>query len=607
MMLAGLNAHDASTRRPRSTGAISLAFVWLTAGGCGAVPNDPGARIFPPQGVIRGTVVYRGPRPCSRSGHIVGNAIILVFDRRSPPPPKGLANTAVNFADVTGDALFADEPRYTGSEAYCPMSAGFREVITASAPFEMSPLRGGSYEIRGFFDYTGNFLPEFAIRNLPERGDVGGGDIDSADALKPMNAGNPNYEPQFLPVAVGVPRSNAATTDPSAIPDYVIPDTGFVADNVTVTLGSSLAATRPYFYAQGARVAFDPGVPTSLAQSVAQSSDRPATDSNGIESAAESDPNAMPVLTIPQDVAVLAPPINVSPANAYYFESKFPHLRLQWGVPGSELPAATSAPFQMQIEPFGPGLGTGFFVWQSARLDPMTQSYVPQEIPEGRGIPQLWPEVVLTRLPDAKLNATEPVVVMQGITLLASAGGDSLLRTGLAAATGSLFDKGNAAGPRPVVFAQDHLSVILRPSAICFPSRSERGTLVTPHPTAATADLDCSSAPCVPNGAQDRPVVSPDLLGKLASVSASVTGCLPTGRYSINVVYADGQAWTVPNEAGACSGSEGATDYVHLSCSIKPRPVLYSQGNRAVVEVVSAQDPAYCLANPVPSACVGSP
>jgi hypothetical protein len=315
----------------------------------------------------------------------------------------------------------------------------------------------------------------------------------------------------------------------------------------------------------------------------------------------------MPVLTIAQDIAVLAPSVNISPANAYYFESKFPHLRLQWGVPGSEIPAATSAPFQMQIEPFAPGLGTGFFVWQSAKPDPMTQSYVPQEIPEGSGIPQLWPEVVLTRLPDVKSNAPEPVVVMQGITLLAGAGEDSLLGTGVAAASGSLFDKGNAAGPRPVVFAQDHLSVVLRPSAICFPSRSERGILVTPHATAATADLDCSSAPCVPNGAPGRPLVTPDLLGKLASVvSASVTGCLPIGRYAISVVYADGQAWTVPNEAGACSGSEGATDYVHLSCSTKPRPVLYSQGNRAVVEVVSAQDPAYCLANPVPSVCVGN-
>ena len=66
----------------------------------------------------------------------------------------------------------------------------------------------------------------------------------------------------------------------------------------------------------------------------------------------------------------------------------------------------------------------------------MTQSYLPQEIPEGRGIPLLWPEVVLTRLPDAKSNAPEPVVVMQGITLLASAG-DSLLGTGVAAASGS--------------------------------------------------------------------------------------------------------------------------------------------------------------------------
>ncbi|HXN34202.1 MAG TPA: hypothetical protein VN894_20210, partial [Polyangiaceae bacterium] len=203
------------------------------AGACGSVPDDPGARVFPAQGVIRGTVVYEGPRPCSRGGHIVGNAIILVFDRRNPPPPNGLATTAVNFADVTGDALFGNEPRYAGPNAYCPQQSGFTETISASAPFEVAPLAGGSYEIHAFFDYTGNFLPEFTIRNLPEQGDIGGGDIDTADALVPMNAGNPNYVPRFLPVDVGVAELPSA----SDIPDYVIPDSGFVADNVAVTIG----------------------------------------------------------------------------------------------------------------------------------------------------------------------------------------------------------------------------------------------------------------------------------------------------------------------------------------------------------------------------------
>jgi hypothetical protein len=70
---------------------------------------------------------------------------------------------------------------------------------------------------------------------------------------------------------------------------------------------------------------------------------------------------------------------------------------------------------------------------------------------------------------------------------------------------------------------------------------------------------------------------------------------LPKGRYEINIVYPDGQAWTVPNEAGACSGDEGTTDYGGLTCTLKPRPILYSQGNRAVVEVVGPTNPNNCV------------
>ena len=61
----------------------------------------------------------------------------------------------------------------------------------------------------------------------------------------------------------------------------------------------------------------------------------------------------------------------------------------------------------------------------------------------------------------------------------------------------------------------------------------------------------------------------------------------------INVVYPDGQAWTVPNEAGACSAVEGSTDWTDLTCTIQPRPIVRLAGNRrAVVEAVAASNPA---------------
>jgi hypothetical protein len=610
---------------PLAFGAIVVA--------CGSVPNDPGARIVPPAGVIRGTVIYQGPHPCSRNGHIVGNAIVLVFDRRNPPPPNGLANTAVNFGDVTGDRLFADEPRYQGNDAtYCPVDHGFTEPITASGQFEIAPLVGGSYELQAFFDYTGDWLPEFKFRNLPEQGDIAGGAIDTADALKPINAGNPNYQPRFVSVEVGVARSVSTLPSglPNPIPNYDIPSTGYVTDNVTVTIGLPLALTRPYSYAQGEAVNLGTGA-TSIALSVTQSSDQKGDISKvpgALESASDqSNSYYLPVLTIPQDLQVFAPPTAQLPAlpsiaSVNNFESKFPHLKLQWGVPPPELSIATGLPFHMQIAPFASGnpQGGGFSVWENAALDPATQTYVPQQIAEGNGVPSLWPLIVLSKLvddwaPDANGNfhtldpasltpqgdPKNPVVVIQGITLLGGAdpSKDSLFSTALGYIVGNTYFDSQG---RPKIFKQDHVTVMLRPSVICFDTLfdatnpDKRGTLVTPYLTGPTADVPNQN----PN--QQYPLVPTDLLDNADPkrqsvknlVSKVVQGCLPKGRYAINVVYPDGQAWTVPNEAGACSGTEGATDYSGLTCTLKQRPVLLSQGNRAVVEVVGPQDPSNC-------------
>jgi hypothetical protein len=619
------------------------------AAACGSVPNDPGDRLFPPAGVIRGTVFYEGPHPCSRGGHIVGNAIVVAFDRRNPPPPRGVASTPVNFADVTGDRLFASEPRYAGEDApYCPADHGFTDLVRVSADFAIAPLAGGSYELHAFFDYTGDFLPEFKFRDEPVKGDSAGGFVDTLDALAPGNAGNPDYKPRFLPVDVGIPRplSAGAAGLPGAIPSYDIPGQGFVADNVTVTIGTRVTTTRPYFYAQGESAQIDSvSAPPTLTASVLQSSDQPgnlAQEPDALESA--SDPRAphyLPVLTIPQDLQVLAPPDDYppTPAEALQFEASFPRLRLPWGVPDRELGVAKDPgqPFHMQIAPVA--IGGGFLVWQDAALDPGTHAYVPEQIAEGGQIPSLWPLLVLTKLVDdyapsvggafhnvdpastiAQGDPLSPVIVMQGITLAAARDPtrpDTLLETAADAASGSLFD---AAAHTPSVARQDHLTVLLRPSVICFDTLfdpanpDKRGTLVTPYLTGPSADVPSHLA---------RPILPADLLSRdvkdrepLAGIVRSIVqGCLPRGRYAMNLIYPSGQAWTVPNEAGACSGSEGPTAYasdpVASTCAAKPRPILYSQGNRAVVEVVAARDPTNCQPDgppdkvpPVPLVCL---
>jgi hypothetical protein len=520
-------------------------------GACDSVPIDDTRsdnRLLVPRGVIRGAVSYQGPRPCSKKGHIVGSAILLVFDRRNPPPPAGLANTAVNFVSVPGDVLFANEPRNTTDDLYCPPGP----PIASGAPFEIAPLDAGSYIVVAFYDTTGNFLPTFKFRNLPERGDVGGGYLDTTDAAKHL--GDPGYQPIFLPVDVGVPDADAG---PSEVPHFTMPKTGFVRDGVPVTLGAQLPFPRPYFYPHGADAV---------------------------------DANLSPILTMTQDHHVLAQPADPLPTLIQQFQASFKALRLDWGVAPNELDRATAAdaPFHLQIAPSPAG---GLFTWIAAQSIPETYGQNPF-------VYQMWPLVVLAKLDTdadgnglvAQGSAQKPIVVLQAITLF----GDDLI------ATSSLG--GPPSAPAAPV---DHVTALLRPSVICFdPAHVDAGgVLVTPHLTGV--DPENPTKP-------EKPLIDPDTLKKVEGrlIRDVKRGCLPLGKYGVNLVYPTGQAWTVPNEMGSCTAIEGGwdTSVNPSSCSSKARPVLQSQGIRAVLEIVAPTTPdgqKLCEDTPVPPECGG--
>jgi len=617
--------------------------------------GDPASREIPPSGVIRGSVLYTGPHPCSQNGQIVGNAVILVFDRRNPPPPNGLATTAINFATVTGEILFPNEPRWGGPDKYCPLDHGITDNVTVTAPFAVSPLVAGSYVIESFFDYTGHFLPTFKFRNLPEKGDVGGGVIDTVAALQPVNQ-NPNYLADFLPVDIGTPQPLPPGSAPGLVPSYSMPSNGYVADNVNVTIGKVFTNTRPYFYAQGlSLMTMGSGLLSSVFGTVTQSSDQAAMNSTGIPNSLDVDqktgkvinPNHAPILQIPQDIQALAPPTptDLNPADANAFELSYPHIRLVFGVASpplsqvSEVAKATASPFNMQFTPFNPnGGGGGILVWQNQYFDPVAQLWKGQQVPEGNHVPNLWPLVVLSKLVDdpthtndpaslqAQGDATHPVVIMQGITLLGgpmasdpTKDSDSLLNTVFAGG----FMGPNTLIPDPTtgqphIYTQDHVTVMLRPAVFCFDTLfnpnnpDKRGNIVTPYLTGNSATPgqtgDIVPKTLLQNDGTDLASVS-NLIkpppGYVAGMtSPAIQGCLPTGRYSINVVYPNGQAWTVPNEAGACTGDatgEGGTDWTNLTCKTQPRSVLRSQGPRAVVEIVTATNPAHCKGASSPS------
>jgi hypothetical protein len=594
------------------------------AAACGSVANEtdppPNGQEVAPTGVMRGTLVYSGPHPCSSNGHIVGAAIIFVFYRNNPPPPGGLATTPVNFAVVTGDALFPAEPRNPGSSTYCPQNSGVTDTITTNAPWAMAPLSGGEYVVQSFYDYTGDFLPNFTFSNLPELGDVGGGIVDTVDALRPGNAGNPNYQAHFLPVDVGTREALPDGALEGGIPNFAIPPQGFIADNLTVTVGSVFSTPRPYFYAGGMQVSIDTTTGVLSAQEVQSSATAPTTLKN-ISDTKSPTADTDPILTIPQDIAVLAAPSNsMVEGNVNNFESKLPRLLLHASLPVAEIPVAVASPFHFQIPlpvPADAGaqapsmmpsaIPTTFNVWQNAIFDTTKQAWEPQDIPEGGGVASLWPLVVLTKLDTstsafsikAQGDATHPVIALQGITLLGGDGtgdptkSDSLFNTATAEAFGSLF---NIKSGQPVVFPQDHLTVLIRPAAICFntlfdpTNPDKRGTLVTPHLTAPTADLP------------PQPILSSPQINALVK-GIPVQACLPTGRYAINIVYPDGQAWTIPNESGVCASAEGSTNYKKLTCSIEPRPVLRSQGQRGVVEITPTAD---CANSKLPPACLSA-
>ncbi len=558
---------------------IGFAAFALATSACGDVPIDDqrdDARVFPARGVIRGTVTYVGPPPCSRGGHIVGNAVVLVFDRRNPPPPNGLATEAANFVAVPGDVLFANQPRSTSEELFCPADD---TTIEASAPFTVAPLEGGSYVISAFYDRRGRFWPTFKFRNLPEAGDLVGGYIDVEDARR--NANDLAYRPIYRPVDVGIPQP----AEPGAIPTFTIGPNGNVADNIPVSIGRVVPFTRPYFHPR--HVAVD-GKETS-AEDIGEPLRSPANILG--------DPLAVPILAMTQDVKILAPPSNPTPQTLAAYQEGFQSLKLVWGVADGEYDDATdrAKPFGFQLPPLPPAGKGGLLVFDRGA-----------PIPENPSIPALWPQVALVKLADDPERKTDkqslvvqgtreetrvtgkppgPLVVIQGITLI----DDSLARTIARAAPAS-----------PTTAAlRDHVTALVRPAALCFdPKRVDLGgVLVTPHLTGASADA---------NETGDKPLFDAKAISKQPGVREVRRGCLPMGRYAISLVYPTGQAWTVPNETGGCSALEGSVRVGDRggTCTDKPRPVLLSQGSRGVVEIIGAAEPGTCEEHPVPEECL---
>jgi len=358
----------------------------------------------------------------------------------------------------------------------------------------------------------------------------------------------------------------------------VIPPSGYVANNITVSVGSVLPIPRPYFYAADATAPAANATPTTANPS--------------------GNPDYVPAATMAQDIQILAqPPMSaISPMTVMSFQNSLASMTFLAGVPSNEVSAATTSPFDFQLTQATDA--TSLFTWTDGT-----------SIPENSLLDNLLPQVVFTKLIDDPSHTLDP----QSITQQVPPGGPIVVILGLTLppSDGLLDLVGYAVTAPGPMAATDHITALIRPVAVCVdPTNPQAGaTLVAPHLTGISAD---------PNTSGQQPLfdvqaVITALTPIFGKINTPVVGCLPPGRYAPNLVYPTGQAWTVPNESGSCAASEGTVavssgvSSTGAACSTDAgigRPVLFSQGTRGVLEITETMGSATCAANPVPSACL---
>ena len=317
-----------------------------------------------PAGVIEGSVTYVGPAPCTRGGEIVGAAVLLAFEEKLLPPPEGLGTQPAALTVISAEELFRgirSELEFDpGGGVVCP-AAGSMPIVV-SAPWRVSPLSGGVYQLRGFYDLDGDFNPAFSIFNLPSQGDIGGGAVLNAEAAL---QGAPV---EYRPVPIGDLQPNGSRV--------VGPD-GALVEGVAVTLGLTIPLERPVFHIADVR------------------------DDNGDNA----DPNS---IVVPADYQLAVFDVTDPLAT----ESSFVRLVLGAGVQSDETELATANPFFFPTaDPFF------FFTRQDVNGDGVTDGE--DHVPESTALPSLLPLGLLTRLADGSdLNSQgSPRVILQGVTL----------------------------------------------------------------------------------------------------------------------------------------------------------------------------------------------
>jgi len=533
---------------------LTLAPALSIAGGACAEPPVylPPGQAGSPAGALSGDLTYAGPLPCTEHGHVVGAAVLEVFNVKLLPPPEGLGTTAASLAAVGGDALFGglvDRLTFnTNGTRWCP-AAGTPPVIVSGA-WGVGPLNdGGLYEVRGFYDYDGNFDPTLSIARVPTKGDIGGGAIDNAaDVLK-------GAAPVYRRIGIGAPQPDGT---------FKIPPEGSLIGGVAVTLGLVLPLDIPVFNV------------TDVHYSSITCNGDPVLKSDATH------------VTMPSDYML---PI-FDPFAPDKTEPSLVRMTLSAGLPAAEQDLGAASPFGLPVKP-----ASNFnFSWQDVNGDGVLELGA-DHVPDSALIPSLFPLAIFAKLDDTykKLSLTDnagdlvaqaaPVVILQGLTIYKNLATTATTDWKMTQPTlGSVI-----VGVRPAVLCLDPTD------------QSKVAKLVVTH------DTDCVPPPGATHKVLTDEAGTRNALKKQFGHEVEVVyACLPEGRYAMNLIYGTGQAWTVPNEAGVCTAGELSMD-VNKTCgsNLYVRPVLPSQD--VVLTIGKPVHPEYCVAHPVPAECLPTP
>lgn len=224
--------------------------------------DDPGTGSSPEAtGLMRGTVLYIGPRPeCVYDGEtaqaVRGNFVLLLFFSDNEPPPGGSATSAENLLVLPATEAFdlsdcmPAEP--TPEDLATPLMRSVEFSWPSIALAEGDVNATVDYQIRGFLDRDDDFNPFFSVRRLTTKGDVAGGAFESLNANPPhferitfgSAAANPNGE-----VVQGVSVALAATVNTELPAFELISPTRAILSSETVPATTDAAAREAGIFA----------------------------------------------------------------------------------------------------------------------------------------------------------------------------------------------------------------------------------------------------------------------------------------------------------------------------------------------------------------------